>query len=323
MRIACCGMIMCDIPLFPVPLDIMQSQYIHIEPVTMTTGGDALNVAKTLKILGAPEVLLAGYIGTDIHGDVVVAHAQSHGVDTSYLKRDDKYATPTSYHLVDPNGKTHTLGYIPNYDVLDDTDFPDSALDGAGIVYYGSLMTFPEMDYGGIARLFKRAHARGAVTVMDSAIDRSDPDGPEEFKKVESGLYETDIFLPSISEISYLTGTKDPKENARLMERFGMKVFGIKLGPKGCYLTDFKDEYYIAAFAEFKPLDTVGAGDSFVGSFLRGYSMGWNLPECGALASLVSSFNVTKLGATGGVPDFKTASDYLSAHPANITKNAY
>ena len=45
-----------------------------------------------------------------------------------------------------------------------------------------------------------------------------------------------------------------------------------------------------------KPLDTVGAGDTFAGGFLYGINNGMNLEQSGNLASALSSKVVTKLG---------------------------
>lgn len=327
MKIACCGMIVCDLPMYPIPLDMMSLSLAKIEPVAMTTGGDALNVAKTLGILGA-DVSLVGRVGADLNGDFVVAHTAEQGIATSGIKRDSAFATSTSYHLIDKNGKTHTVSYTPLNDELCAADFPIQSIEGAGIVYFGSALTFPKMDGGGIAELFACAHEITAKTALDTSLDipaeqAETTSGADHFEMLKPALRVTDIFIPSISEAAYLTGTKDPHENALAMRPLGIGIFGVKLGGKGCYLTDYENEYYIGAFDEFKPLDTVGAGDSFMGSFLFGVSRGWGIEQSGVFASLVSSFNVAALGATGGVPDFETARAYLETHSCTVDKRPF
>jgi fructose-1-phosphate kinase PfkB-like protein len=56
------------------------------------------------------------------------------------------------------------------------------------------------------------------------------------------------------------------------------------------------------------------AGDSFAGGFLHGLLEGWSPETAAVFASAVASHNVTRIGATGGVPDFETAYAYVVEH---------
>jgi sugar/nucleoside kinase (ribokinase family) len=321
-RILCAGMLMCDIPIHTVPFNIMNLEIVKIGTFKPTTGGDALNVAKTLHKLGSV-VSIAGKVGADQFGDFIVHNITTTGINTDYIIKDSTVSTSVSFHLIDQNGKAHTHSSSPIHEKLCAEDFSESAFRDVKIIYFGSALVFPKMDNDGISALFKQAHNAGILTAMDTALDRTYISGEEEYRRLEPAFSETDIFLPSFREASFLTGAKEIHAIAERMNGFGIKVFGIKLGDKGCYLTDFKDEYYISAFNEFKPKDTIGAGDSFFGAFLHGYSLGWEIAECGSLASLVSSFNIAVVGATDGVPDFRTATDYLADHPAKIEKRPY
>jgi sugar/nucleoside kinase (ribokinase family) len=127
-------------------------------------------------------------------------------------------------------------------------------------------------------------------------------------------LREADIILPSYLEAVKLTGeTELPRIRDRLAG-FGIKLLVVKLGAEGSYLTDFRQEWRVPTFKEFKPLDTTGAGDSFVGGFIRGTLEGWDPQAAACFGSCVASFNVAQVGATGGVPDFDTAYRYVAAH---------
>ena len=322
MNILCVGMMACDIPLYPVTKDLFDREQVRIPDVKITTGGDALNVAATLGKLGIKAAVL-GRVGADVHGRYIVDVARQNGIDVSGVVWDREHATNMSYHLIGPKGDRHVIACVPLFEVLDSTDVPDQAIQGSGIVYFGSALTFRKMDDHGTLDLFRRAHRFGAVTAMDASLEYLGPSGPAEFENLKKTLQETDIFLPSIAEAAYLTGTDDPKEIATRMEPFGMKVFGIKLGARGCYLTDFREEYHLGSFDAFKPLDTTGAGDSFVGGFLCGWSKGWSLERCGVFANVVASHNVAQLGATGGVPTFEQAAAYLESHEAAFQKNRY
>lgn len=304
------GMMVCDIPISPVPKQIFEMEKAEIIAPTETTGGDALNVAVTLAKLGA-KAAVVGRVGMDENGRFVVNKAMEAGIDVSGVVYDEEYKTAVSYLLIDEEGEKHSLSDTRIYHRLNDSDVTDQAIQSAEIVYFGSAFQMKQMDHGGIHRLFRRAHTYGKMTAMDTALT----DGMEEREKLLQTLTpafeETDVFLPSYKEAAYLSGQTDPAGIASFFERFGMKIFGVKLGARGCYLTDYKEQLYLPSFHDFEVVDTTGAGDSFVGGFLKGLTLGWSLEECGRLASAVAAHNVAKKGAAEGVPDWETVVSYL------------
>jgi|LSQX01.2.fsa_nt_gb sugar/nucleoside kinase (ribokinase family) len=317
------GMINCDVPLGPVPHDLMEHELCRIGRVAMTTGGDAMNVACTLGILGA-RTAVVGRIGRDAHGELVTRVAISKGVDTSFIVYDDCEDTSTSYLLFESNGSQHYVSSSLISANLSSRDLPNELLDRCSVLYFGSCFAFEQMDRGGIADAFQRAHDRGVLTAMDTSIDVDYPSGNAALEVADDALRQTDIFIPSLSEIAFLSGGEtDPHKLASMMKPYGMRIFGVKLGEKGCYLTDFRQELYISPFAGVEARDCTGAGDSFFGAFLRGWTLNWSLEQCGLLAVAVSGMNVTKIGATNGVPDFQVALAFLRDNEARIERREY
>jgi ribokinase len=58
-------------------------------------------------------------------------------------------------------------------------------------------------------------------------------------------------------------------------------------------------------------LDTVGAGDTFVGSFIVSYAAGQSIADSLELACAASALSTLKLGAQSGMPTAKEVNDYL------------
>jgi sugar/nucleoside kinase (ribokinase family) len=251
-------------------------------------------------------------LGRDVAGDFVARRLEEWGVDTRALIRHPHLGTGISHILIEPGGERH---FLVSGDINDELDFhhvPDEMIREADMVYLGSAMYLRAMDRGGSAALFKRARELGKLTLSD--FGGGEGSSAEILELLGPMLRETDIILPSYQEAVQMTGeTELPRIRERL-SGFGIKLLVVKLGAEGSYLTDFKNEWRIPTFGEFKPVDTTGAGDSFVGGFIRALLEGWDAQTAAVFASCVASHNVTQVGATGGAPDFDTVYRYVCAH---------
>jgi sugar/nucleoside kinase (ribokinase family) len=311
-KVLCVGMVVLDIPLRPVSPAIFEQDLCRIDSSAWTTGGDAANVALTLAKLGA-EVSLCALVGGDPAGDFVFRRLEEGGVNTRALIRHPSLGTGISHIIIEPDGNRHFLVSDNINDELDFHHVPDELIREADMVYLGSAMYLRAMDRGGSAALFKRARELGKLTLSDfgGAPGRSSADI---LKLLGPMLRETDIILPSYQEAVQMTGETELPGIRERLSGFGIKLLVVKLGGEGSYITDFKREWRIPTFQEFPALDTTGAGDSFVGGFIRARLEGWDFQTAAVFASCVASHNVTRVGATEGVPDFDTVYRYVCAH---------
>lgn len=315
MKVLSVGMIVCDIVLSPIPKNIFNIDSIQIETPLITLGGDALNVSVGLSKLGIESKIL-GKIGKDINGDFVKKSLINVGVDTSSIIEDKDYNTAVSYVLVDEDKERHFLTNNKIFEALRYEDIDINVVSEQDIVYFGSLMSMRNMDMEGILKLFKEAHKYNCITAMDAAI--SYEVNNNFMLEKEEIFYETDIFIPSYDEAIFLTKERDIDKIKKQFQKYGIKVFGIKLGKKGCYITDFREEYYIDTYNFIEVKDTTGAGDSFISGFLRGYLEGWDILRCGIFANTVASLNVSKRGASCGIPSFDEAKDFMNKNETKL-----
>lgn len=305
MKVLSVGMTVCDVLISPVPDNVMELDSITIQKPIMACGGDALNFAIALSKLGT-EVSLSGRVADDGAGAFIRARCREAGVHTEGLKDDDTCATATTYALIDLRGERHFLTDKAIFSKVTDEDVTDEMLAQADIVYFGSVMALPYMNDGGLERLFRRAKAMGKITAMDAAIDET-IQVDDWIAKLSGALRHTDIFFPSFYEANRLTGKEDPHEIAQCFKDFGMKAFGIKLGGKGCYVTDFSREEIIPPLSGVRVVDTTGAGDSFMAGLICAVGRGWNIFDAAGLASVVAAKNIEAIGGTAGVPCFEEA----------------
>lgn len=310
MNVLAVGQMTCDVPIGPVPDEILQMEKAEIEIPNITTGGDALNVAVTLSKLGS-NAGIVGRLGDDFNGKMVLEQINRQGVNTEYVIMDKHFKTAVSYLLLDKDGEKHSLSNTRIYHELCNEDVPDEAIEKSDIVFFGSAFQMKKMDGGGIEKLFYRAHQFHKLTAMDAAICDDILERNDLLKMLGGAFALTDIFIPSYKEASYLSGETEVEAIASFFTKYGIGIFGIKLGEEGCYINDHGNSFRIPSFRDFTPVDTTGAGDSFMGGFLRGLLEGWNVRKAAIFASAVAAHNIGVRGATGGVPKFETVIKFL------------
>jgi len=106
--------------------------------------------------------------------------------------------------------------------------------------------------------------------------------------------------LPNETELKLLTG-KDCQEGAETILSEGVRIVVVKLGRRGCYVTDGEESHLIKPY-EVNVVDSTGAGDAFCAGFLYGLLRNKTLRECGVLGNFVASRAITKMGARDGLP---------------------
>lgn len=321
MQILCIGMMVCDTLISPVPSNILELDSVQIDKPRICCGGDALNVALGLARLNE-NVSIIGRIAEDNNGRFILEECRKQGIDVSRVVYDEECATAASYALIDEKGERHFLTEKAVFARLEGSDVTNESIEKADIVYIGSAMAHRKMDAGGIEDIFSRAHTipdkstisgKSAIpgkntrlTVMDAAINIEDPER-DWLNYLEPAFRQTDVFFPSMDEAAKITGEKQPEKIAEAFRKFSMKLFGIKMGAKGCFVTNFMESRYIQCPQNMPVVDTTGAGDSFMAGLICALSKGWDVFSAAEFASCVATKNVGAVGGTAGVPDFEEA----------------
>ena len=129
------------------------------------------------------------------------------------------------------------------------------------------------------------------------ALTFSDLSMVKYFKNNFNSILKNKINLLFCNEEEALTfsNKSNLKDSYEFLLNFSEMVV-ITRGSKGSLIVNnFGNTIEIKPY-RVKPLDTVGAGDTFAGGFLYGINNGMNLEQSGNLASALSSKVVTKLG---------------------------
>jgi ribokinase len=121
------------------------------------------------------------------------------------------------------------------------------------------------------------------------------------FKAIEPLIRSSHVMMPNSIELELLTGETEFTKGAAMLIDMGVKIVAVKLGSKGCYVTNGQEKQMIQPF-KVQTVDTTGAGDAFCTGFLYGLINDNNLLECGRLGNFVASRSITKMGARAGLP---------------------
>lgn len=266
-----------------------------IDTIDLVLSGNAGNVAAVLGRLGI-DVELAGYSGTDVIGEQFRAMLQELGVGIEKLERHPSAGTGTSVISLTPEGE-RSVFFVNGANGLFDLDtVPDEWLQQARIVTVSSVFVLTQFGGEAVGRLFARARAQGATTVLNICWNAQ-----ATLKELKPALAESNYFILSQDEGQLLTGEQEPAAILQSLKGPTRGSVILTLGAEGCCVPTPDGIKHIPAIS-VKATDCTGAGDSFVAGFCAGLITGRTALESAKIACLVASFAVTGPGAYQRIP---------------------
>ena len=237
-------------------------------------GGAPANVCGAFVKLGGEAVMLTK-LGEDPFGDKITEELASFGIDVSHILRTKEANTSLAFVALHEDGNREFSFYRNlGADMLyRPEEVPEEVFKEAFALHFCSvsLGDFPMKEAH--RKAIKYAKAAGALISFDPNIRRQLWDSEEALKKaVDEFIPFADIMKISDEEMDFITGEKDPKKAAEYLLERGVSLVLVTLGTEGARV------YTKAACAGvggngIKPVDTTGAGDGFIGSFLYELSL--------------------------------------------------
>jgi ribokinase len=257
-----------------------------------SAGGSAANTIVGLARLGLKTGFI-GKVGADREGELLLQDFRNEGVDARgvVVSTSGRSGVVTGY--VDARGE-RALYVDPgaNDDLL---ELRNIDLEYATRAEFLHLTSF-------VGRKPFQAQKNLVRTLSDVKVS-FDPGALYARKSLESLkpiLSRSFVTFPSTNEMRLLTG-EDYETGARTLTKEGVNIVAVKLGDKGCYVTDGAESHLIEPY-KVKVVDTTGAGDAFCAGFLYGLTKNRDLYECGRLGNFVASMCIRRRGARVGLP---------------------
>ncbi len=256
-------------------------------------GGSAANTMVGLARLGC-KVGFIGKVADDREGKMLLEDFHREGVDTNGIIVAKRGRSGTAMGFVDEKGE-RALYVDPG--VNDTIEFGEINVKYALKTKFLHLTSFVgEKSFQTQKKLVEVLPENVKVSLDIGELYARK--GLEALKHI---LNRTFVVMPNARELQILSKKADYRKNAELLLEKGVKIVAVKLGSKGCYVTDGKESHLVKAF-KVKVVDTTGAGDAFCAGFLYGLISGKSLCECGRLGNFVASRCIMKMGARTGLP---------------------
>ena len=264
-----------------------------IESQDETCGGSAANTIVGLARLGC-KVGFIGKVSIDREGELLLDDFRKEGVDTAGVVRTGDGKSGMVMGFVDRKGARAL--YI-NSGVNDTIDYVDVNAEYAGDTQFLHLTSVVgDQSFRTQKKLLKALPASVKVSFDPGALYAR-----RGLAEIEPFVRRAYVLMPNAFELELITGEADYCKGADFLVGRGVKVVAVKLGSRGCYVTDGRERHLMEAF-KAKVADTTGAGDAFCAGFLYGLLKNKSLYDCGKLGNFVASRKVMKVGARAGLP---------------------
>ena len=279
-------------------------------PLRILPGGKSANQAATAARLGAATALV-GAVGEDPNGTLLLKALQDAGVDTTAVARVAA-ATGTAMIVVDDAAENFIVisAGANAYVDADMVRAQRSLIERAG-----ALGLCLEVNDEAVMAAAQLAREAGVRVVFNLSPIRS---VPSELLRL------VDVLIVNEHELAALVGAEAASAGveqgqweaaaARLATDFAIADVVVTMGGEGSVVLDIDSSGAVRATAipavPVEVVDTTGAGDSYMGTLLTSLAAGKTVLEGARLASLVSAYATTGVGAQSSYGSAAQVADF-------------
>ena len=251
-------------------------------------GGKGANQALAARRAGA-KVRMIGAAGKDTMGDQALQLLREGGVDLADVRRSDT-AQGVAMIFVDEVGE-NVIGILPGAN--GEVSIEDAERTLEGLTSNDVLVVQQEIQPGSTIRALSVARERGARSILNTAPFLG---------TTREAAKRADIVVANETEFALLAGQGDLDDKmAGYVDATGRTII-VTLGPDGAKARTAAGEVITVPAMVVQPVDTVGAGDTFVGYLAAGLEAGLSLEQAMRRAAVAASLACLKPGAQPASP---------------------
>lgn len=216
-------------------------------------GGNCVNLAVYAKMFGARRCAYMGYFGTDKNAEHVISALHEEGIELVKCKKINGENGYSRCTLVDGDRVflDYNEGGVRSRHIYDLDEFDMEYLAEFDLVHSG--------NYCYMETQLPKIKAAG----LPLSFDFSDDSEPEYYEKIAP--------MVTYAFCSFHGSDEEVKAHLRKIASYGPEIVCASRGEKGCILYSENKFYEQAAYPIDKVVDTMGAGDSLITTFMVGY----------------------------------------------------
>ena len=266
-------------------------------------GGAPANFLAALAKYGAKTAML-GKVGDDTFGRLLLDTLRRAGIETRGMIAAPDVFTTLAFVTFGPGGeRAFSFARKPGADTqLRFEELDLSLIEKTKAFHFGTLSLTDEPARGATQRAVAYAKERGKLITFDPNLRpplwRSPDDAREQMLW---GLGQADVVKLSDNEVGFLFGLSPREGAAYIRGRFGAQLVFVTCGADGCWFQNRGASGHVDSLKNIKVVDTTGAGDTFVGSFLYAKSQGWDALASARFACAAGSVAVEHVGANTAI----------------------
>ncbi|MFO1216783.1 MAG: sugar kinase [Burkholderiaceae bacterium] len=265
-------------------------------------GGDSSNFAIAAARQGA-RVAFVSALGADPYGEMLRALWDREAVDHSAVATNAEAFTAIYFVTHDARGHHfHFFRAGSAASRMTPGDLPLAMIGRARVLHLSgiSLAISASACETGLAAM-AAAREAGASISFDTNL-RLKLWSLERARAVTTdALRSCDIALPSLDDMTALTGLTAPDAIVDHCLALGARTVALKLGAEGAIVADARERHRIAPHP-CRPVDATGAGDTFGGAFVARLLAGDGLREAGRYAAVAAALSTEGYGAVEPIP---------------------
>jgi ribokinase len=277
--------------LFKVNMIAKKEEEGFVTDFKKESGGSAANTTVGLARLEL-KMGFIGKIAADPEGKVLLNELVKEGVDINGITVSKSGRSGTVMGYIDPNGDRALYVDAGVNDQLGFSDIDLGYVSGIEFLHLSSFVG--EKPFKAQKELIAK------LSDVKVCFDPGAIYARKGLSAIKALIQRSYVLFPNAVEVRLLTG-QSYKEGARALLGLGAEIVAVKLGKRGCYITDGKESHLIEAY-KVDAVDTTGAGDAFNAGFIYGLAKRKDLFECGKLGNFVASRCVSAMGARTGLP---------------------
>ena len=261
-------------------------------------GGKGANQALAVHLSGG-EVNLMGCVGGDSVGEEYKRYLQEKGVGSDYLMTSLTNRTGSAFITVDDSGENSIIVNSGS-----NSDLRASHIDeNIDIIKTSEIMLLQqEIPASTIQHACLIGKKCGLTIIMN----------PSPLKpSFDIKQFPCDILILNEIEAQQLSGKDNPIESFEVFDSFGVETVIITRGAQTVLYKHLTDPIKQFQPPTVQAIDTVGAGDTFAGTFAASLLRNESLHNSIQFASVAASISVTKKGAQGAMPTKKEIESFV------------